>query len=340
LNFDLSAKRIRVLIVLITLALCAFFLAQGTTQLIAAKLLPKTPPATASESGGVLDAKDAPKGLHPPDFHAILARNIFDPQTGSLWPPKAQPEAPQGEGAEGGEAPPAVLAPGQMPPPCEGQAKLIASIYSERLPAWSFASLAVGGASPLLYRAGSPVDGKTIDSIYPESVFLKATNGALCALSLFVPPVVAGAKPPAAAATPATTEPASPSATPSFYGSSLSEAELDQGISQVSDTKYNVQRGLIDKVLANQSELMRSARVVPHEENGRVVGVKLYGIRRSSLLGKLGLQNGDMLRTINGFDMASPDAALEAYSKLRTASDLSVSVVRRGNPVTMEYGVK
>ena len=84
---------------------------------------------------------------------------------------------------------------------------------------------------------------------------------------------------------------------------------------------------------------MRSARVVPHEENGRVVGVKLYGIRRSSLLGKLGIQNGDMLRTINGFDMSAPDSALEAYAKLRSARNLSVAVVRRGAAVTMEYQI-
>jgi general secretion pathway protein C len=67
--------------------------------------------------------------------------------------------------------------------------------------------------------------------------------------------------------------------------------------------------------------------------------VKLYGIRRSSLLGKLGLQNGDMMRTINGFDMSSPDSALEAYTKLRSAGNLSIATVRRGAPVTMEYDI-
>jgi general secretion pathway protein C len=117
------------------------------------------------------------------------------------------------------------------------------------------------------------------------------------------------------------------------------DAELDAGIKQQSETKYSVRRNLVDKLLQNQAELMRSARVVPHEENGRVVGVKLYGIRKTSLLGKLGLQNGDMLRTINGFDMGSPDTALEAYAKLRSASNLSLAIVRRGNAVTMEYNI-
>ena len=85
---------------------------------------------------------------------------------------------------------------------------------------------------------------------------------------------------------------------------------------------------------------MRTARIIPHEENGRTVGVKLYGIRRNSLLGRLGLQNGDMLRTINGYDMTSPDSALEAYSRLRGANNLSVNVVRRGNPMALEYNIQ
>jgi general secretion pathway protein C len=74
---------------------------------------------------------------------------------------------------------------------------------------------------------------------------------------------------------------------------------------------------------------------VPQEKSG----AKLYGIQRGSLLGKLGIQNGDTLRTINGFDMSSPDSALEAYVKLRGASQLSVALVRRGAPVTIEYQI-
>ena len=59
-----------------------------------------------------------------------------------------------------------------------------------------------------------------------------------------------------------------------------------------------------------------------------------------TLLGKLGVQNGDVLRTINGFDLSSPDSALEAYSKLRESDAFSIAMVRRGQPKTMEYSVK
>jgi general secretion pathway protein C len=85
---------------------------------------------------------------------------------------------------------------------------------------------------------------------------------------------------------------------------------------------------------------MKAARVIPHEEDGRVVGVRLYGVRRTSLLGRLGIRNGDMLRTINGFDMTSPDTALEAYTRLRTADKLTLAVKRQNKDMTIEYGIE
>lgn len=324
MSFELPPKRVRVLIVLVTLACCAFFLAQGSTQLIAATWMPRKPPS--SKSGDA--APDAPsKGEAPPDWQAILARNMFDPTTGSLWPPKSTdvPTEPTDTTVSTELTP---LADGQMPPPCEGATRLVAAIYSQRAPEWSFASLSTGSGSPLLYRIGNQVEGKEIDSVYPEAVFLKQQNGALCSLTMFKP-ANAPTPPPAAAKL----------AEPVASAASSADADTDRGIRQQSETQYQVQRSLVDKLLSNQAELMRSARVVPHEVNGRVVGVKLYGIRRSSLLGKLGIQNGDMLRTINGFDMSSPDTALEAYAKLRSASNLAVSLERRGAPVTMEYQI-
>jgi general secretion pathway protein C len=310
------------LIVLVTLGLCAYFLARGTTNLIALKALPYRVPLSAAVRGAASELK----GERPPDAHAILHRNIFDPTTGPLWPPKEDPalaaaEATQEEHTDQG------LLEGQMPPPCEGSVRLVASMFDPRDDDWSFASISLGTGSPLLYRLGAAVESKKVDAIYPEAVFLKAGNGALCSLTMFKsaapPPAKPNAPPPPAVA----------------EAASSGDAELDQGIKQVSETKYSVRRSLVDKLLQNQSELIKQARVVPHEENGRVVGVKLYGIRKSSLFGKLGLQNGDMLRTINGFDMSSPDSALEAYTKLRSASNLSLAIVRRGNAVTMDYNI-
>jgi general secretion pathway protein C len=195
-----------------------------------------------------------------------------------------------------------------------------------------------GSGVPLLYRQGSRFEDKEIDSIFPKAVFLRAATGRLCSVGMFneLPkggPIAETSMQPEA-------PPRAEAAAATTSSGGISTHELDQNLKKGSDTSFAVQRGLVDKILENQAEIMRSARIVPHEQNGQVVGVKMYGIRRNSLLGQLGLQNGDLLRSINGYDMASPDSALEAYSRLRSASNLSVAITRRGKPMTVEYQIE
>lgn len=106
------------------------------------------------------------------------------------------------------------------------------------------------------------------------------------------------------------------------------------GIRTVSADEVLLTRAALDEVLANQAGLLAQVRVIPHEENGRVVALKMYGIRRSSFMGLLGFQNGDGLRSINGHDLTSPDRALEAYARLRSENELRVQLQRRGQTIT------
>jgi len=97
---------------------------------------------------------------------------------------------------------------------------------------------------------------------------------------------------------------------------------------------------VINKAIEDPQELAKSARVLPYEKNGNVEGYKFYGIRRSSLLGQLGLKNGDIVHNINGVKITSPDQALAAYGKFRNASKIDVEVTRRGKPTKLEVEIQ
>jgi general secretion pathway protein C len=86
--------------------------------------------------------------------------------------------------------------------------------------------------------------------------------------------------------------------------------------------------------------LATSARFVPSIKDGKPNGFKLYAIRPQSIFGRIGLQNGDTIKAINGSEMTTPDAALALYTKLRNASHLSVQVERRGETVTLDYTIR
>ena len=52
------------------------------------------------------------------------------------------------------------------------------------------------------------------------------------------------------------------------------------------------------------------------------------------------MQNGDTLKTINGFDMGSPEKALEAYARLRTANKLTIQLSRAGKNLNLDYNIR
>jgi S1-C subfamily serine protease len=111
-------------------------------------------------------------------------------------------------------------------------------------------------------------------------------------------------------------------------------------VQRVDDTHVVVPRAALDALLAQPTELARDARIVPSYANGAPHGLKLYAIRAGTPMALLGLQNGDTLLAINGFDLSTPDRALEAYTSLRKASRFDVSLERRGQPVALEITIK
>jgi len=115
--------------------------------------------------------------------------------------------------------------------------------------------------------------------------------------------------------------------------------DLDKSI-QCSGSNCTIERALVDKALANTAALASMARFVPSVRDGKPNGFKVYAVRKGSLFDRLGMQNGDTLKAINGNEMSTPDQALGLYTKLRSASHLGLQVERRGETVNMDYTIK
>jgi general secretion pathway protein C len=116
--------------------------------------------------------------------------------------------------------------------------------------------------------------------------------------------------------------------------------DLDANVTKVKSGEYEISRGEIDNVLSNMSKLATQARIVPSFKNGKANGFKLFSIRPNSLYAKIGIQNGDIVQQINGYEINSPDKALEIYSKLKDAQTITVDLLRRGKSRTMTYNIR
>lgn len=322
-------------ITLAALIPCAYFDAAGINHLIASSLFKADVDSLTRPAASATATPNDPRGEaaashHVRDTNQILARNVFDSDAGCLnCAPETQDGGALADNGGTSEQAPQTGA----PEPCSGSAKVVGAVEVED-PLWSFAFMTTGPSAPSLpYRVGQTVEGKTVSSIgwhvqYGAYVVLREGT-TRCFYAQFMPPRTAPAAPtPPPAATPAAGGPSGELA-----------AALDQGITRSGDNEFSVRRSLVDRILENQAELMRTTRIMPQEQGGRVVGVQLFGVRDNSLLSRLGMRNGDTLNRINGLDIATPDRALEAYSRLRTADHIQLSVTRNGQPVNIDFNI-
>lgn len=101
-----------------------------------------------------------------------------------------------------------------------------------------------------------------------------------------------------------------------------------------------IDRAFVEELLANPAALTKQARVVPAVKDGETRGFKFYGIRPGSLPKLLGINNGDLLTSVNGQELTSLDQAMDLYTKLRRASNLSITIERKDQTITKEFEIK
>lgn len=201
------------------------------------------------------------------------------------------------------------------------------------LPEWSVASIQdVVTLKTATYMVGDTVQGAEVLEIERTRVivlnnnrreYIDGTPGDGSAVAAYVPPVAPVQVPAVAANT----------APP---GSNV----LGQGIKSTSENEYEVPRAEIDKTLSNLNDVAMQARIVPAFKDGVSQGFKLFSIRPDSIYTKIGIQNGDVIKRINGYDLNSPEKALEIYSKLKEAQRIDIEIERNGASVRKTYNVR
>ena len=91
------------------------------------------------------------------------------------------------------------------------------------------------------------------------------------------------------------------------------------------DFDYSIDRQMLNKQLADLTQLGMQARV---------------GVRPKSLYRAIGIRSGDIIRSINGSAINSPNKAMELFTQLRSSSSIKMEVERRGKIETFNYGIQ
>ncbi len=91
-----------------------------------------------------------------------------------------------------------------------------------------------------------------------------------------------------------------------------------------------IDRSAVDPLRADPSTLVKQVRIVPRMTDGEASGFKLYGIRSTSLVAQVGLQNGDTLMAIDGTPLTSLESFLTALQAIGPAGAVTLTIERRG----------
>ncbi|MGD9365403.1 MAG: type II secretion system protein GspC [Desulfobacteraceae bacterium] len=105
--------------------------------------------------------------------------------------------------------------------------------------------------------------------------------------------------------------------------------------------RVSLRRNMINEAMQDVSKLMTQIKITPHVgENGQQAGLAVSNIKPNSIFRRMGLRNGDVLKSVDGQNIQSVDDALRLYENLKSTDSVSVMIQRRGRDRTIEYRIR
>jgi general secretion pathway protein C len=107
------------------------------------------------------------------------------------------------------------------------------------------------------------------------------------------------------------------------------------GVQEVSKNQYQVARDQVHAQMRSP-ELLTQARLLPHPSGGFLV----REIKAGGIYEKLGLQVGDVIRSLNGAPVNSAEDALKFYQQLSSLNQIRLEIIRGGRVEQLSYNLQ
>jgi len=100
-----------------------------------------------------------------------------------------------------------------------------------------------------------------------------------------------------------------------------------------------VDRSLLEHYSKNMADLEKNIGVKEIKQGNKLTGFSISFIRKGSLFEKLGVQRGDVIKTINGQQIDSYNAAMDIYKNLSSMDNMTLVIQRGKEEMELEYEV-
>ena len=99
-------------------------------------------------------------------------------------------------------------------------------------------------------------------------------------------------------------------------------------------------REVIENLLMNPFDEMKRFRIRPKFNGNEPVGIEVQWIQNDSVLTKLGVQKGDVMKSVNGIPMKNMGDITNAINSLMNGTRFDVEVLRGDAPINLVYAVR
>ena len=109
----------------------------------------------------------------------------------------------------------------------------------------------------------------------------------------------------------------------------------------VLDDKVSVQRAYLNSYINNFEKIWKDITIIENKnKNGDIDGFKVTRVKAKSTFAKLGLEKGDIIKSINNIILRSYNDAFSIYKKINKIKDLNILILRNGREMELNYEIK
>jgi len=101
-----------------------------------------------------------------------------------------------------------------------------------------------------------------------------------------------------------------------------------------------ISRNLLTSYTKDIDKIWKDIGIAQYKENGKLSGFKINYVKKGSDFEKLGLQRGDILKSINAEELNSLSAAMNFFKDINNIENLTLTVERNGKREDMEYEIQ
>jgi type II secretion system protein C len=136
-----------------------------------------------------------------------------------------------------------------------------------------------------------------------------------------------------------------PSRSSSSNASSSSTKQGDSGRITTPDPteagEYTLEASYVEKQVGEGGgKILTQGRLVPFNKDGQMQGFKMIGLKSAGLFAKIGMKNNDVITQVNDTSLLQPDQGFAFYQAFENETEITINLIRNGQPMSVKVNVK